>query len=181
NRDERYQTSKDLFIDLKRLKQSLELKAGIERSTSPDKFGLPPSGGQSSDAKITPSEGGTPNTQPASSAEYIVNQVKSHKRGVIITSAVLMLAIATGAVIYGWRLRRPAAPVQPEIKSLAVLPLKSLDANDNYLGIGIADAVIRKISQTGQLTVRPTSAVLKYVQEETDSLAAARQLNSDAV
>src|SRR5438876_542967 len=162
NRDERYQTSKDLLIDLKRLKQSLELKAGIERSTSPDKFGLPPSGGQSSDAKITPSEGRTPNTQPASSAEYIVNQVKSHKRGVIITSAVLMLAIATGAVIYGWRLRRPDAPVQPQIKSLAVLPLKSLDAGDNYLGIGIADSVIRKISQTGQLTVRPTSAVLKY-------------------
>ena len=181
NRDERYQTSKDLLIDLKRLKQSLELKAGIERSTSPDKFGLPPSGGQSSDAKITPSEGRTPNTQPASSAEYIVNQVKSHKRGVIITSAVLMLAIATGAVIYGWRLRRPDAPVQPQIKSLAVLPLKSLDAGDNYLGIGIADAVIRKISQAGQLTVRPTSAVLKYVKEETDSLAAARQLNADAI
>src|SRR6266705_484850 len=34
NRDERYQTSKDLLIDLKRLKQSLELKAGIERSAS---------------------------------------------------------------------------------------------------------------------------------------------------
>src|SRR6266568_346151 len=35
NRDERYQTSKDLLIDLKRLKQSLEFKAGIERRISP--------------------------------------------------------------------------------------------------------------------------------------------------
>ena len=32
NRDERYQTSKDLLIDLKRLKQTFELKAAIERS-----------------------------------------------------------------------------------------------------------------------------------------------------
>jgi tetratricopeptide (TPR) repeat protein len=37
------------------------------------------------------------------------------------------------------------------------------------------------MSQTGQLTVRPTSAVLKFTKEDTDSLAAARQLNADAV
>src|SRR5258706_16173652 len=41
NRDERYQTSKDLLIDLKRLKQSLELKAGMERTASPEKLGSP--------------------------------------------------------------------------------------------------------------------------------------------
>src|SRR6266404_3839175 len=51
NRDERYQTSKDLLIDLKRLKQSLELKAGMERSSSPENFGVPTSGGQLNDAK----------------------------------------------------------------------------------------------------------------------------------
>src|SRR5678815_2493467 len=38
-----------------------------------------------------------------------------------------------------------------------------------------------RISQTGQLTVRPTSAVLKYQKEDTDSLTAARQLSTDAV
>ncbi len=48
-------------------------------------------------------------------------------------------------------------------------------------GSGIADAVIRIISQTGQLTVRPTSAVLKDVREDADSLAVARQLSADAV
>src|SRR5207244_10613545 len=52
---------------------------------------------------------------------------------------------------------------------------------ENYLGLGIADAVIRRISQTGQLVVRPTSAVRRYVNEETDALTAARQLNTDAV
>ena len=68
-----------------------------------------------------------------------------------------------------------------QIKSIAVMPLKSLDAGDNYLGIGIADAVIRKISQTGQFTVRPTSAVLHYANQDSDALAAARELNTDAV
>ncbi|PWT92912.1 MAG: hypothetical protein C5B55_05470 [Blastocatellia bacterium] len=70
---------------------------------------------------------------------------------------------------------------QPEIKSLAVLPLKSLDAGDNSLGLGIADAVILRISQTGALTVRPTSAVRRYLTEDTDALTAAKQLNTDAV
>ena len=67
------------------------------------------------------------------------------------------------------------------IRSLAVLPLKSLDTSENYLGVGIADAVIRRISQTGQMIVRPTSAVLHYRNEDTDALAAARQLSTDAV
>jgi len=68
-----------------------------------------------------------------------------------------------------------------QITSLAVLPPKSLDASENYLGAGIADAVIRRISQTGQLRVRPTSAVLHYLNEDTDALAAARQLSTDSV
>ena len=62
-----------------------------------------------------------------------------------------------------------------------MLPLKSLDAGENYLGLGIADAVIRRINQTGKLIVRPTSAVRRYLNEETDALTAARQLNADAV
>lgn len=80
-----------------------------------------------------------------------------------------------------WSLNRPTSLQPAKIDSLAVLPLKSLDAGDNYLGLGIADAVIRRISQTGELTVRPTSAVRRYLTEETDALAAARELNVDAV
>src|SRR4051812_22241355 len=67
------------------------------------------------------------------------------------------------------------------IRSLAVLPLKPLDASDNYIGMGIADAVIRRISQTSQLTVRPTSAIRKYLNDDTDALTAAKQLNTDAI
>jgi serine/threonine-protein kinase len=180
NREERYQTSKDLLIDLKRLKQSLELKAGMERTASSEKLGVP-----ASDRDVTITKNvtapSTARTQPGSSAEHIVNHVKSHKRVATAIAALLILAIATGAFIYGRRLKDVAASGPTEIKSLAVLPLKSLDTGDSYMGIGIADAVIRRISQTGQLTVRPTSAVLKYVKEDTDSLAAARQLNADAI
>src|SRR6266478_5440758 len=187
NRDERYQTSKDLLTDLKRLKDSLEVKARLEPSGAPEaktsqqnETGAGNSvaiGASTAHADATAGSG----TRPTSSAEYIFNQVKSHKRSAVMTMAALVLVILAGTFIYERRLPQTLASSQPVIKSLAVLPLKSLDEGEKYLGAGIADAVIRRISQTGQLTVRPTSAVLKYVKEDTDSLAAARQLNADAV
>lgn len=79
--------------------------------------------------------------------------------------------------------RRTLTARQPEIKSLAVLPFKSLDreAKEDYLGLGIATDIITRVSQSGGLTVRPASAVRQYVNQEIDALAAARELNVDAV
>jgi serine/threonine protein kinase/tetratricopeptide (TPR) repeat protein len=91
----------------------------------------------------------------------------------------LLVAGAIGAVWY-WR-ARPASSSTTSARSLAVLPLKSLDAGDNYLGLGIADAVIRKTSQTGGMIVRPTSAIQPYMARDLDALSAARELSTDVV
>ena len=110
DRDERYQTSKDLLIDLKRLKQSLETKAAIERSKS-NKQDLAtqaqPTGGFTE---------GMPSARQTSSAEYIVGQVKSHKRGAII-SLGLLLVVGAMALIYTWRFKQSPAVTESEIKS----------------------------------------------------------------
>jgi hypothetical protein len=53
------------------------------------------------------------------------------------------------------------------------------EAGDDYLSLGIADTIITKASQVGALTVRPTSAVRKYADQEIDSLETARQLQSE--
>src|ERR1051326_1495148 len=177
NKEERYQTSQEFLIDLKGLKEALHIGANIGRA-------------KCADNATTFSVDVTKSTQPAratkpsvSSAEYIANQVKAHKRGAVTIGALVLLTIAAGIAVYEWRVKHTsvAATAAPQVKSLAVLPLKSLESGENYLGVGIADAVIRKISQTGQLTVRPTSAVLKYVKDDADSLTAAHQLNADAV
>jgi TolB-like protein/Flp pilus assembly protein TadD len=99
----------------------------------------------------------------------------------VLIGLAFVVFIAVGIFIYSWRSKQTATLAQSNIKSLAVLPLKSLDTNDNYLGLGITDAVIRKISQTGKVTVRPTSAVRRYMSEETDALSAAKQLGVDSV
>jgi serine/threonine protein kinase len=46
NADERYQTAKDMLIDLRNLKKRLELDVEIERSTSPDSGALPATTGK---------------------------------------------------------------------------------------------------------------------------------------
>ncbi|MDQ4123839.1 MAG: protein kinase [Acidobacteriota bacterium] len=70
-----------------------------------------------------------------------------------------------------------------DTKSVAVLPLKFIGSpkpEDAYLGIGLADAMITRLSQVGRLVVRPTSAVLPFA-EMTDSFAAGRKLDVDFV
>ena len=49
------------------------------------------------------------------------------------------------------------------VASLAVLPFKLLGepSEDRHLGAGIADALVTKLSRTGCIIVRPTTAVLK--------------------
>ena len=96
---------------------------------------------------------------------------------VVFALAILFLV---GAVFYLYP--RKTELKTAEIKSLAVLPFKSLDKEaDDHLGIGIADTVIGKVSQIDGLIVRPTSAVQKYGAGETSSLEAAKQLGVDAV
>lgn len=118
--------------------------------------------------------------QTASSAEYIFTGIKRHK---FAASAILIVLLtATIALVSLNYLRQPAAEKTPP-KSIAVLPFKSLnpEAGDQYLGLGIADSIIAKTSRIDGLTVRPTSAVRRYLDTETDSLEAAREQKVDAV
>jgi TolB-like protein/Flp pilus assembly protein TadD len=73
--------------------------------------------------------------------------------------------------------------LEPGVRSIAVLPFKSLNANDadDYLALGLADALITRLSNIRQIAVRPTSAVMKYVGTRHDPAAAGRDLGVEAV
>lgn len=69
------------------------------------------------------------------------------------------------------------------VRSMAVLPFKSLGSDElgEYIGQGMADALITKLSAMRRLIVRPTSAVLKYTSFDSDPVAAGRGLKVGAV
>lgn len=68
-------------------------------------------------------------------------------------------------------------------KSIAVLPFKPLspDGSDAHLGLGMTDTLITRLSNLSRITVRPTSAVLRYAGIEQDPLAAGHELKVEAV
>jgi TolB-like protein/DNA-binding winged helix-turn-helix (wHTH) protein/tetratricopeptide (TPR) repeat protein len=74
-------------------------------------------------------------------------------------------------------------PVAQRVQSVAVLPFEPLgqDMNDELLGLGMADAIIGRMSNLKQLVVLPTSTVSKYKGPASDPLAAGRALQMDAI
>lgn len=70
---------------------------------------------------------------------------------------------------------------------IAVLPLKMLtggatgDTGDEFLGIGLADALITRLSNVRRLTVRPTSSVLRFNSLDSDPFDAGRELGVDFI
>ena len=109
---------------------------------------------------------------------------RRQRLGAVVTAfAAVVLGIAGFAYFSHWRAGRTLARAR-NIRSVAVLPFRSLsagDANENYLGSGIADALITRLGTLDEISVRPTSAVLRFDNPKQDSLAAARALGVDAV
>lgn len=69
------------------------------------------------------------------------------------------------------------------VASIAVLPFKMLggDQIDSFLGPGLADALITRLSGVGQISVCPTSAVLKYADSDGSPLVAGRELGVQTI
>ncbi len=64
-------------------------------------------------------------------------------------------------------------------RTLAVLPFKVLagGAEDDFLRLALAEAVSHGLSRNRELVVRPTSAVLKYAEQDANPTVVARELN----
>jgi TolB-like protein len=68
-------------------------------------------------------------------------------------------------------------------RAIAVLPFKNIGGSSelDYLGIGLADAVITRLASSPDLVVRATSSVARYDRQAVDPVLAARELDVSAV
>jgi DNA-binding winged helix-turn-helix (wHTH) protein/TolB-like protein/Flp pilus assembly protein TadD len=91
-----------------------------------------------------------------------------------------LICVAAVAFYFLWRRH---STVSSPIHSVAVLPFRPLSAEgrDQALELGMADALITKLSNVHQIVVRPMSAMLKYNDGSQDVLAAGREQAVDAV
>lgn len=73
-----------------------------------------------------------------------------------------------------------AATTKPAI---AILPFKLLtpNADDEYLSVALADALIHALAEGGELLVRPTSTVERFAKQMSEPLLVGRELNVQIV
>jgi serine/threonine protein kinase/Tfp pilus assembly protein PilF len=115
DREERYQSAKDLLVDLKRLKRQLELEAQIERTVPPELRTsgsvAAPSGLHAPATSVPDAAAGTASAEvihQASSAEYIVSEIKRHKKVFVLTAAMVFALVLAAAIYFIYPRRTPA-------------------------------------------------------------------------
>jgi len=103
------------------------------------------------------------------------------RRRIQWTTLAAMLLI--GAAAASWYAVRRARQAASTVHSIAVLPFQPLvaGADDEHLGLGMADAVITRLSNIRQLPVRPTDVVIRYSDPGIAPLKAAREMGVDTV
>jgi len=182
--DERYQTAKDLLIDLKRLKQKLEVDAEIERTTPPDSSRSTNASDREA-AAMTASErtatSSIPGTPTSSSPEYLTGPIRQHQRAALITlAAVGVLAVAVLYFVYA---RRSEHNSPGRIRSLAVLPFVNTGNNPDgeYLSDGISESLINSLSQLPGVKVIARSSSFKYNSKDADPQEVASALGVEAI
>jgi len=124
-----------------------------------------------------PSADAAPRTPPAKPERWT-------RRRIVMGTALLSLVLAAVVPAYVWlRGRTPPANAGSTVMSLAVLPFQPLDgsARDETLELGMADALITRLSNIDQIQVRPVSAVQKYAEPGRDLGAVGRELRVDAL
>ena len=93
-----------------------------------------------------------------------------------VATAAVLIAVVTFAV---WSWNSPA----PKLESIAILTLRPLndEPTNADLGLGLIDALITKLAGLRTITVRPTSAVVKFAKSDLDALEVGRRLKTDTV
>jgi len=110
---------------------------------------------------------------------------RRHAQRVATISLLVIAVVATTVALvnpHRFRFFVSADATQP-IQSLAILPFKPVSEQnrDEFLELGMADALITKLSNLRQVIVLPTAAVRKYTSLTQDPIAAGNELNVDSV
>lgn len=101
----------------------------------------------------------------------------------IAGSIIVMIGLLIVAGWLGSRHLEIASATGRPIRSMAVLPFETIGVtgSDEYLGLGTADALITRLSNTGKILVRPTSAIEKYRNSSISADVAGKEQQVDAI
>ena len=180
--DERYQTARDLMIDLKNLRRKLDLQIEMERSDSTNFLNtVSKSENMATEAFTQENVVSTKNTTTQTiSKESIADKVKFSKSAFAIALVAIML-LAFGVLAYRQFSNRSASSTN--IESIAVMPfVNESDNTDNeYLSDGITETLISSLSQLPKLSVRGRGSVFRYKGKDVNIRQLGNELSVQAI
>ena len=182
NREERYQSAKDLLIDLRSLKRKVEADAELSRTASAVSTELR----ATVDSMMSDSGTVFPRSklsvpviaaETASSAEYILSEIKKHK---LIAGVILVVLVGSVIGLTGYLHSRNT---EVAIESVAVLPFENQnqDPNSDYLSDGVTESIINSLTQLPNLRVISRNSVFRYKGKQVDPVAVGKELGVRAV
>jgi TolB-like protein/Tfp pilus assembly protein PilF len=182
DREKRYQSIKDLAVDLESLRWDLEVSQERNRSgtatPAPSLANrLPLPTGETAHAVTTPVEAVTYPSQQLSSAGHIVAGIRQVNK----TSLAVIVAVVAFAVIGAFFLL--ARSRDKAIDSIAVLPFVNVDGDPEmeYLSDGITESLTDSISQLPNLSVIAHSSVFRYKGRNADPQKVGQELGVRAL
>ncbi len=171
----RYQTARELLVDLRNLQRDYEHTSDTHSFIEQDAKTL-----RLEDQKVLPlaDKSSARETRVASRG---LSFASANARTLTIAVTVVLFTVVS---IYVWRAAR-VVPVasQADIKSLAVLPLKMVggDKQDEYLSDGIADELIAKLTKLKGMHVVSNSITMRLKDSPKDAAEIGRELGVEAV
>ncbi|MBA4123792.1 MAG: protein kinase [Acidobacteria bacterium] len=166
DRDERYQTIKDVLIDLKDVRQDLEFQNKSERTISPEK----------EEPKTQILQATTADEiQQTTTNETISGKPKSNQ--LLAVGLAILLVSAIG--FFGYRY----FTASKQIESIAVMPFVNESGNQDveYLSDGMTETLIGSLSQVPNLRVKARSSVFRYKGKDTNAQTIGMELNVQAI
>ena len=176
--DERYQSIKEVAIELKELRREMEGAAALDMTVPPAREESSQRPGDAETRSVSAAS-----TQPASmkseasSAEYIVSGIKRHKLAAVIAVVALIIGgVSLAAYLH-------ARNTEVAIESIAVLPFENQnrDASVEWLSDGVTESIINNLAQLPNLRVSPRGTVFHYKGTQKDPLAVGKELGVRAV
>ena len=102
-------------------------------------------------------------------------------------TSIAIAPLAAGIIYFALvRTAKESSSISPPLngtRSIAVLPFQNLKADNDeaFLGLGMTDALISRLSNIREANVRPTSAVQKYSDRRQDLATVGKELRVDSV
>jgi TolB-like protein len=122
-------------------------------------------------------------TFPVDAPESVSPSWLSQHRKTLRFFAALVSVLTIGVMLLAFGTRRATAPGKAQPKTVAVLPFKPLNptSRDEALEIGMAEALIARLSGIGQIVVRPIGAVRGYAETPQEAVDVGDELQADVV